>query len=249
MHPEPNQGHRALIWDLPVRVFHWLFALTITGALLIVFAGPDESPTFGWHAVLGLTAAAMAAWRVVWGWLGTRYARFGAMRYGPSAIIGYFAGVVAGRDTRHVGHNPGSVVAIGLMVLCALALAATGLALGLGNEGIKEAHEILAWGMLAAVGLHLAGLAVHTIRFRENIAASMVHGYKVATAESAIGSPRTAAGVGLLVAAVACLMLLSAGLGSTGTTLRLPGLGATLRIGDADHGEHEPGEASERDDD
>lgn len=253
MRPDPSQGTgsdcRVLIWDLPVRVFHWAFALSIVGALAIALLTSDDSPAFSWHAVFGLTAALLAALRLVWGLIGTRYARFAAMTFSLSEIAGYFARVLTGRDTRHVGHNPGTVVAGFIMLLVVFGLAATGLSLGLGSEATEEIHESLAWGILAVVGMHLAGLAIHTLRFRENIAATMVHGYQRAAPESAIDSPRPGAGMGFLVAAVACLALLSAGRGSSGGTLRLPGLATTLRIGEADGDERGESSAFERDDD
>ena len=253
MQPDPVQGsgevRPVLIWDLPVRVFHWTFASSLTGALAVSLLGSDDSPAFSWHAVLGLTAAALAALRVVWGWIGTKYARFAAMSYRPAQIAGYFAGVVTGQDTRHVGHNPGGVVAMVLMLLLVFGLAATGVLLGLGHDAAKELHEGLAWGILAVVVMHLVGLAVHTVRFRENIAATMVHGSQRATPESAIESSRAGVGVAFLAAAAACLMLLASGRDPSARTLRVPGLARALQIGEAEHRERGRAESHERDDD
>lgn len=184
---------RVLVWDLPTRLFHWLFAAGFLAAAFIAMALDDDGPLFPYHAIIGLTLAAMVLLRVVWGLVGTRYARFGSFLFGPRSVIEHAIGALTGKGPRHVGHNPGSAYAILAMLAMMLGLAATGYLMARGNESVKELHEVLAYAMLAVVGVHVLGVVIHTIRRRENVAAAMIHGRKTAEADAGIRSPQPAA--------------------------------------------------------
>lgn len=232
---------RVLVWDLPTRIIHWLMAVGFLSAATIALVLGDESPLFPFHAIIGLALALLVLLRIVWGLLGTRYARFGSLGFGPVALAGYMKGAVLGGAKRYMGHNPGSAYAAIAMLVILAGLAATGFMLGRGNEGVKEVHEALAYAMLAVVGLHLLGIAAHTLRHRENIASSMVHGRKSGDDAAGIASAHPAAGFAVVALTVAWVSLIYANFDSSAQTTRLPLLGQ-LQLGE---GEHEGGEGGD----
>src|SRR6516162_5168079 len=91
--PEPASGiRRVLVWDAPVRVFHWLMVFSFAGAYLTA-----ESERWRLvHVTLGYTMVGLVAFRIVWGLVGTRYARFSNFVRGPAAIANYVRGLVRG---------------------------------------------------------------------------------------------------------------------------------------------------------
>lgn len=219
-----------LVWDLPTRLFHWALAAGFAAAAGISLGLGEHSPLFPYHSLIGLTLAFMVALRVVWGIVGTRYARFGSFMFGPGAVVKYMRQVVRGGGTRWIGHNPGSACAIFAMLALLGALAVTGVMLGLGREGAKEVHEWCAYAMLAVVGVHVLGVLVHTVRMKENITLGMMHGRKHAGEGEGIVSarPLAAAVLGALVVAWA-VGLVSRYDAGTGVVL-LPVIGTELRL-------------------
>ncbi len=164
------------VWDAPVRVFHWLLAACFTGAYLTA-----ESESWRLlHVTLGYTLGGLIAFRLVWGVLGTRYARFGSFVRPPSELAHYVKNMVAGRPAHFTGHNPLGGVAIVLMLLAGAAITATGYAVynDIGGEWLGEAHEAAANGMLVLVGVHLCGVALASWMHRENLPRAMVTGLK-----------------------------------------------------------------------
>lgn len=225
-----------LIWDLPTRLFHWLFAAGFAASALIALTLDDDGPLFPSHAIIGLTLAVMVALRLIWGIIGTRYARFGSFTFGPGAVIEYLKGIVTGGGKRHIGHNPASAYAIFAMLALLAAMAATGVMLGLGNEGVKEIHEICAYALLGVAAVHVLGVLVHSARRRENITASMIHGRKTAEPAEAIAGARPVAAVLFLLVTVlwAAGLVRSYSAGTRSTVLPL--LGVPLSLGEAGEG-------------
>ncbi len=225
-----------LVWDLPTRLFHWLLSAGFIAAAVISLAMGEHSPLFPFHAMIGLTIAFMILLRVVWGFVGTRYARFGSFLFGPAALAEYLKGALLGGGRRHVGHNPGSAVAIFALLALILALAATGFLMGRGNEAAKEVHEVLAWAAVGVVIVHLLGVAFHTIRHRENITASMIHGRKVAEPSDAIVSGRPIAAAAFLLLAGGWAFALARNYDPATQTTTLPMLGTPLQLGENEGG-------------
>ena len=113
---------KVLIWDAPVRVFHWLMVLSVAGAYLTA-----ESERWRLaHVTLGYTMAGLVAFRVLWGLIGTRHARFSSFVQGPAAIARYVRSLVSGRAEHHAGHNPAGALAIVALLAMTLLVAATG---------------------------------------------------------------------------------------------------------------------------
>lgn len=226
-----------LIWDLPTRLFHWLLSAGFIAAAVISLGMGEHSPLFPYHGIIGLTIALMVVIRIVWGIVGTRYARFGSFIFGPGAVVEYMKGAIIGGGKRHIGHNPGSSVAIFALLALVLALAVTGFMMGRGNEAVKEVHEILAWTTVGVVVVHVMGVAFHTIRHRENITASMIHGRKRAEASNAITSSKPIVAALFLIIAGGWAVGLVRNYDPATQTTTLPLFGTALRLGENERGE------------
>jgi len=229
---------RVLIWDLPVRIFHWLLAGGFVAAAGIALLLGEDSPLFPYHAIIGLTMALMVCLRVAWGFIGSRYARFGSFLFGPRAVFEYTKGALFGSGKRHLGHNPGSAYAILAILALVIGLAVTGIVMGQGNESVEEIHELLAYILVGVVVVHVLGVTFHTVRHRENITASMVHGRKGAEAAHAIRSAHPVTAVVFVAITVGWAWGLLDSLDSGTQETRLPLIGTTLKIGEAEGGEH-----------
>ena len=142
------------------------------------------------------------------------------------------------KTRRYAGNNPGSALAAVLMFLLVPVLFVSGS--GWGGDALEEIHEIAAWAMLAVVSLHLAGLAWHTIRHRENIAASMIHGKKAdLPADAAITSSHPIWGLAVLLACGAWITALFANYDAGAASVKLPVIGTTIQLGENESGERE----------
>jgi cytochrome b len=164
------------VWDAPVRVFHWLMVLSFAGAYLTA-----ESERWRLlHVTLGYTLGGLVAFRVLWGLVGTRYARFGSFVRGPAAVMRYLRTLFSGRPEHHVGHNPAGAVAIVLMLLLSIGIVATGWAIynDVGGEWLGELHEVAANLMLGVVAVHVAGVVIASKLHHENLVRAMVTGNK-----------------------------------------------------------------------
>lgn len=179
---------RVRVWDLPLRLFHWLFA----AAFAIAWLSRDDR-LLHVHVFAGYLLAGLVVFRLAWGLVGSRHSRFRDFAYGPRAALGYLRKLLAGRAPRMLGHNPaGSWAIFGLLAL-GFGLSLSGLLTLGGEEGhgplagwigfaagerAHQVHEFLAWTMLALVAGHLIGVAVESLLHRENLAAAMLHGRK-----------------------------------------------------------------------
>ncbi len=184
---------RILIWDVPTRLFHWTLALCFAGAWLT----SESDQWLGVHVFLGYLMLALVGFRVIWGLVGTHYARFAAFWFGPKAALRYLSQVLAGQAERHLGHNPTGSVAIYGLLLLTLVIGVTGI-FTLGGEeqqgvlkGVlsitqgrifKKLHEGAALAMLLLVLGHIAGVLVESWLHHENLARSMLTGTKLAEA-------------------------------------------------------------------
>jgi cytochrome b len=196
-----------LIWDLPTRVFHWLLAACVIGAWLT--AESERSRML--HLALGYSAGVLVAWRVVWGFVGSRYARFTEFVRSPAAALSYLRGYLpaaraAGQTpTHYVGHNPAG----GWAVLALLAVVA--LAVGTGWVTYQDdsaelwagLHALAGNGIMVLVGLHAAAVIVTGLLHRENLVRAMVNGYKRARSGDGIPGAFTLLGLVLGCAVVA----------------------------------------------
>jgi cytochrome b len=157
---------RIRVWDLPTRLFHWLLALLTIGSFVTVKAGGG---LMHWHARFGYAILALLAFRLAWGVVGPRHARFSSFVRGPRAVLAY----LRGRLPDPAGHSPLAALSV-LAMLAALAFQAVSglfaddeiafqgpLALKVTAElsgALTTWHRRNEWVLLALVGLHVAAV-------------------------------------------------------------------------------------------
>jgi cytochrome b len=191
---------RILVWDLPTRLFHWLLAGTFAGAWLTA----DSERWIDVHAMLGYTFAGLIAFRLAWGFIGTRYARFASFVAGPKPVLRYLKSIVSLRPEHHVGHNPaGGWAVLALLALGALT-ALTGYATfnDYGGHWLEELHEGAAGAMLTLVFVHIGAVLLSSLMHRENLVRAMITGFKHGAASEAIRRPQWIAASALILMVV-----------------------------------------------
>ena len=190
---------RILVWDLPTRLFHWLLAGTFAGAWVTA----ESERWIGVHTTLGYTFAGLIAFRLVWGFIGSRYARFSSFVTGPGPVARYLGSLLAFQPEHHVGHNPAGGWAVLALLGLGLATALSGYAAyGASSHLLEELHEGVAGAMLALVFVHIGAVLVSSLIHRENLVHAMWNGVKRGSPAEAIRRKRWIA-AGALLALVA----------------------------------------------
>jgi cytochrome b len=173
-----------LVWDLPVRMFHWLLVLSFFGAFVTA-----ESERWALvHVTLGYTVAGLVAFRLLWGLVGTRHARFADFVRGPRAVWEYLRSLLSRQPEHHVGHNPAGAAAIVALIALAAVAAVTGWAANseIGGHWVGEVHEGAANLLMALVALHVVAVLASSWLHRENLVRAMVTGRKAGAPEDGI---------------------------------------------------------------
>jgi cytochrome b len=184
-----NQEHKINVWDPLVRLFHW----TLVGAFALAWLTEDEWMTL--HSYAGYVIAGLLAFRLLWGFVGPRYARFADFVKSPATVVGYLKELAGFRAKRYVGHNPAGGAMIVALLLALVATTLTGLLaygsvgsgplVGLfvnqssyGSEWLEEIHEFFANFTLLLVLIHLGGVAFESLVHKENLVRAMFTGVK-----------------------------------------------------------------------
>jgi cytochrome b len=187
-----------MVWDVPVRVFHGLLVFSVAGAWL----SAESERWRWWHETLGYTALGLMAFRLVWGWVGTRHARFVDFVRPPAVVLAYVLKMMRLRSPRHVGHNPlGAWAVLALIALTTL----TGVSGWLIADGdapgwLEEAHEVAANALMATIGVHVLGVLFSGWSHHENLVRAMLTGRKRATPDQGIDQAWAGLGVVMVVA-------------------------------------------------
>lgn len=235
---------KIIVWDLPMRLFHWAFAGSLSGALAIGFLVDDDSPLFPYHMLLGIVAAFSLVMRFILGIVGSRHNRFTAMPLRPGEAIRYFTGAFTGKARRYIGHNPGGAAAALLMFALVPLLVASGT--GWLDEDL---HEGFAIGLLVVVGLHIAGIIWHTIRHKEPIAMSMITGSKEGPENEGLPGHAAPTAIAMLLVSTAWVAALFANYNPRAETVKLPLLATTLQMGEGEGEEEEEDDENEHHED
>lgn len=178
---------QVLIWDAPVRVFHWLLVLCFAGA----WVSAESERWRLLHVTLGYTMAGLVAFRLVWGLVGTRHARFTDFVRGPRAVLQHLRAMARLEPEAHAGHNPVGALAIVALLALTLVIAVTGWAAinEVGGEWLAQLHDGTASLMMAVAGVHVAGVLLGIWLQHENLVRSMITGRKRAAPGEAIRRP------------------------------------------------------------
>jgi cytochrome b len=180
------------VWDALIRSLHWLLVAAMVTAWT---SGHWLKPWFDEvHHSAGYLAAGVVGLRIVWGFVGSRHARFDQFVRSPRATLAYARQLPSGCEPRHVGHNPLG----GWMVLALLATVASLSLTGWlyttdwlwGYEWLSTLHAALAWLALGLVIAHLGGVVFTSIRHRENLVAAMLSGRKRVAAQGDVDGRR-----------------------------------------------------------
>jgi cytochrome b len=204
-----------LVWDWPVRIFHWLTVILVSGCYVTWRANWMD-----WHAWAGEALLALVLFRVLWGVFGSDTARFARFVAPPGRALRHLAHLFRREPDLGVGHNPAG----GWMVLLLLALllgqTVTGIYINndIADAGpftdmmpaavanaISDLHGILWNTLLAAAALHVLVILVYAVAKRHDLVRPMLTGRKRLPAE--IPAPRTRGG-----GAAILLLVLAAGL-------------------------------------
>ncbi len=174
---------RVYVWDLPTRLFHWLLVVLIAAAYLTA-----SFDAMDWHRRIGLTLLGLVVFRLVWGFVGSRHARFADFLRGPAAVLAYLRGTWRG-----VGHNPLGGWSVLLLLLLPLVLVGSGLFANddvafqgplaalvdkASSDRLTSLHHLAFDLLLGLIGLHLAAIAYYRLARRENLVKPMFSGWK-----------------------------------------------------------------------
>ncbi len=214
-----RKNQQRLVWDWPLRLWHWLFAVAVAGAWITgQWGGFDWRQ---WHLWFGQAALGLLIFRVLWGLVGPRNARFGRFLPGPSKLLAYLKTLPNRNARENAGHNPLGALAV-VAILGALAVqAASGLFVfddilyegpwyvAVSSETADLAstiHHRLAWPVGALLGLHILAIAFYRLYKGQRLTRAMITGRKpadrVPEARSIPGS-RTVLALILIVAVAA----------------------------------------------
>ena len=175
------------VWDPLVRIFHW----SLAGLFLANFF-TEEGELI--HRGFGYVILILIAVRFVWGWIGTRHARFSDWVPGPHHVRRYLHQRLAGRSRRQLGHNPGAAVMILALLGGVLLVAFTGWLQTtdrfFGDGWLEVLHETLAYGVLGLVVVHVLAAVGESMHYDENLIAAMIHGRKRALRHDAAGDQK-----------------------------------------------------------
>lgn len=187
MNTQQHNSPSINVWDPYVRVFHWSLVFFFTLAFI------TEDDWLKLHSFAGYTVTGLIIFRICWGLIGSRYARFSSFVFSPSSIAAYLKSLLTTHPKHYLGHNPAGGAMILLMLLTLSLTAFTGIATlateGLGplagtffsqwsEDLLEESHEFFANSMLFLVFIHVAGVLVSSILHRENLILAMLTGRK-----------------------------------------------------------------------
>ena len=182
-----------LVWDWPLRLWHWLFAVAVLGAWITgEWGGFDWRQ---WHIWFGQTAVGLLIFRVLWGFVGPRHARFGQFLPRPSRLLNYLKTLPRRDAPESAGHNPLGAIAVVVLLTIPALQAASGLFIsddilfeGPWFVAVSEdtadfastIHHRLAWPVGVLIGLHLAAILFYRLFKKQRLTRAMITGRKPA---------------------------------------------------------------------
>lgn len=162
------------VWDPVVRFAHWLLVAAVTGAWITRHTGGM------WHEMLGYAALAIVVVRLMWGFIGSRPARFDDFVRGPRETLDYARQMCRGREKRHPGHNPLGGWMIVALLLTVMTITISGWLYTTdrfwGVAWMETLHGVSTDVLFALIALHVASVLYASFRYRENLVIAMMHG-------------------------------------------------------------------------
>ncbi len=177
------------VWDPLVRLFHWLVVAGVVTNLFIITDGKLV------HRWIGYAVLSAVLVRLVWGFIGTRHARYSDFIPSPSRLWSYSKALLARREPRYIGHNPAGALMMMALILLLLELGATGWMQTLdafwGVQWVQDLHTAGANAIMVLAGLHALAAIRESVRHRENLIWSMITGRKRAPSGSDVDQALT----------------------------------------------------------
>ena len=182
---------KRLVWDLPLRLFHWLLVASMVASYVTAKFIDDRQ----WHFYVGYWTIGLLVFRILWGFFGPRHARFASFIHSPSAIWLYVKGIFRRGSAPSIGHNPVGGLMVLLMQVLMSIQAATGLFTtdaiiwaGPYNPSVSEStasflSTVHNWNfnvIIAAVILHVAAILFYAFYKKQNLVVPMLNGHKPA---------------------------------------------------------------------
>ncbi len=184
---------RTRVWDLPTRVFHWLLAGCVIGSIVTVNIGGNA---IGWHFRFGYAILTLVLFRIAWGFVGPRYARFASFPPSPSGAIRY----LRGKSAAGPGHNPLGALSVYMLLAALCVQVGTGLfanddimwegplkplVSNAASELLTRVHRLNRLVVIALVVLHLAAIAFYAAVRKQTLVRPMIDGDRELDAASA----------------------------------------------------------------
>lgn len=173
---------KVYVWDAAVRLFHWSLAAGFAANALFT---DGEHQT---HRLIGYGIAGLVVFRILWGLIGSRHARFSDFPPSARAALGQVTEMATGRRHVHLGHSPLGALMIYNLLVTLLAVVATGYMqttiAWFGVDWVQEAHEVLVTWAEISVVLHILAVGVESRRLKVNLPAAMLSGYKTVSEDS-----------------------------------------------------------------
>jgi len=205
------------VWDLPTRLFHWILAACVVGSVVSAKIGGGAML---WHFRFGYVVLTLLAFRLLWGFVGGRWSRFGAFVYAPATSLRFLRGRSEPHEHHHVGHNPLGAWSVLALLGMLVVQVSTGLIADdeIANNGplsryVATATSLAAtswhktygqWIIIGLVVLHVAAIAFYWFRRRQNLVAPMLHGDKLLTKDVPASIDTATSRVLALAIAAAC---------------------------------------------
>lgn len=187
------------VWDWPVRIIHWSMVLSILVLFVSVNVGWME-----WHFYAGYSLSALMVFRLIWLFVGTRYARISGFNLSIRGFFGQLNALITGRALPFLGHNPaGAVMVLALLLVMSLQIA-SGLfytddvfwfgpfffdSPAWAQDAADWLHPRLPPLILLLILTHIAAVLYHKFRFKEPLVSAMLHGRKPSTEANAGREP------------------------------------------------------------
>ncbi|MEP3277770.1 MAG: cytochrome b/b6 domain-containing protein [Stappiaceae bacterium] len=166
------------VWDPFIRLFHWSVALLF----ILNFTVIEDGSAL--HDYVGYAVIALVSARLIWGFVGTRYARFDAFTPSRAQVVDHIGGLLKGEKGIHLSHNPlGALMVfnlLGALILLCFSGVAISQNVGAGSIAalIEGVHEFLANYVMFCVGLHVLGVFLDAGRTKVNLIGAMITGRK-----------------------------------------------------------------------
>lgn len=164
------------VWDLPLRLWHWVLAVCV----LVAWFTPTVYD--GLHRIVGYTVIGLLAFRLVWGFWGSRYSRFRMVGVRLRAAPGYLLNLRRGITGRYIGLNPaGTLMLVALLLSLAVSVISGAMSVTVTFFGvwwIEDTHAYSSDAVIVLVVLHVVGVVLMGLLQRENLIRAMITGRK-----------------------------------------------------------------------